>query len=73
MSNNPREELINKLKPLVNNKDQWDNFSNYLTYLIAQNHAVMEQTSDLIMLHRAQGAITILKQLRKLRDNINSL
>ena len=73
MNNSPREELINKLKPLVNNKDQWDNFSNYLTYVIAQNHAIMEQTSDLIMLHRAQGAIATLKQLRKLRDNMNSL
>ena len=32
----------------------------------------MEQTSDLVMLHRSQGAIMMLKRLRILRDTINN-
>jgi hypothetical protein len=40
--------------------------------MIAQNHAIMEQTNDLVMLHRSQGAITMLRRLRQLRDNVNA-
>jgi hypothetical protein len=71
-NHNLQDKLLNKLKPLVNNKDQWDSFSDYINYLIAQNHVVMEQTSDLVILHRSQGAITMLKRLRQLRDAVNA-
>ena len=57
---------------MVNNKDQWDSFNNYINFLIAQNHAVMEQTDNLVMLHRSQGAITILRRIRQLRDAVNN-
>jgi hypothetical protein len=71
-AHNLQDKLLSKLKPLVNNKDQWDSFSDYINYLIAQNHAVMEQTSDLVMLHRSQGAIMMLRRLRQLRDAVNN-
>jgi hypothetical protein len=71
-ANSLQDKLLSKLKPLVNNKDQWDSFSDYVNYLIAQNHAIMEQTSDLVMLHRSQGAIMMLKRLRQLRDSVNN-
>ena len=71
-AHNLQDKLLSKLKPLVNNKDQWDSFSDYINYLIAQNHAVMEQTNDLVMLHRSQGAIMMLKRLRQLRDAVNN-
>jgi hypothetical protein len=57
---------------MVNNKDQWDSFSDYINFMIAQNHAIMEQTNDLVMLHRSQGAITMLRRMRQLRDIVNS-
>jgi hypothetical protein len=72
MNNNLQDKLLSKLKPLVNNKDQWDSFSDYINYLIAQNHVVMEQTNDLVILHRSQGAIMMLKRLRQLRDSVNN-
>ena len=72
MQNNLQDKLLSKLKPLVNNKDQWDSFSDYINYLIAQNHAVMEQTNDLVILHRSQGAILMLRRLRQLRDSVNN-
>ena len=71
-TNNLQDKLLSKLKPLVNNKDQWDGFSDYINYLIAQNHAVMEQTNDLVILHRSQGAILMLRRLRQLRDAVNA-
>jgi len=70
--NNLQDKLLSKLKPLVNNKDQWDSFSDYINFLIAQNHAVMEQTNDLVILHRSQGAIMMLRRLRQLRDAVNA-
>ena len=32
----------------------------------------MEQTNDLVILHRSQGAILMLRRLRQLRDNVNA-
>ncbi len=32
----------------------------------------MEQTDNLVMLHRSQGAITILRRLRQLKDVVNN-
>ncbi|ASF00114.1 hypothetical protein [uncultured virus] len=72
MQNNLQDKLLSKLKPLVNNKDQWDSFSDYINFLIAQNHAVMEQTNELVILHRSQGAIMMLRRLRQLRDSVNA-
>jgi hypothetical protein len=72
MQNNLQDKLLSKLKPLVNNKDQWDSFNDYINFLIAQNHAVMEQTNELVILHRSQGAIMILRRLRQLRDSVNA-
>ena len=40
--------------------------------MVAQNYAVMEQTSDLVILHRSQGAIAVLKRLKQLRDAVNA-
>ena len=71
-ANSLQDKLLSKLKPLVNNKDQWDSFNDYLNFLIAQNHAVMEQTNELVILHRSQGAIMMLRRLRQLRDSVNA-
>jgi hypothetical protein len=56
----------------VNNKDQWEQFSNYLGYLITEQHRIMEQTDSVTILNRAQGSIMTLRRLTKLRDEVNS-
>jgi len=56
---------------MVNNKDQWEAFNNYLDNAIEQHHKVMEQSTDTIALHRQQGAIAVLRRLKQLRDEIN--
>ena len=55
---------------MVNNQAQWDKFSNYLDYVIAQQHRSMEQSDNPIAMHRAQGAIYQLRRLKMLRDEV---
>jgi hypothetical protein len=38
---------------------------------IEQHQKVLEQSDDTIMMHRQQGAITALRKLKYLRDEIN--
>jgi hypothetical protein len=65
------KELLNKLKPLVSNNRQWDNFNKYLDALIEQNQRGLEQSDNTILMHRAQGAIAILRSMKNLRDAVN--
>jgi len=63
MSNH--KELLSKLKPLVNSKNQWVDFSNYIDYVIEQQHKILEQSSDSIIIYQAQGAISTLRRINK--------
>jgi len=63
-------EHLNKLKGLVSNHAQWDNFEAYLDTIIDQQHRVMEQSDSAQILHRAQGAIYQLRRLKLLRDEV---
>ena len=69
MSNH--RELLSKLKPLVNSKNQWVDFSNYIDYVIQQQHKILEQSSDSVIIYQAQGAISTLRRLKLLRDEVN--
>jgi len=68
---NNHKELLSKLKPLVNNKNQWVDFTDYIDFIIGQQHKVLEQSSDIIIIHQAQGAISTLRRLKLLRDEVN--
>ena len=59
------------LKKLVNDKNLWDNFLEYIDYTIDQQHKAMEQAEDNIMLYRSQGAIAALRRLKYLREEMN--
>ena len=48
-----------------------DHFNNYIDAVIQQQHRVMEQTDNTVVLHRAQGAIHSLRKLKQLRDEVN--
>tara|TARA_R100001443_G_scaffold68914_1_gene77561 strand:+ start:200 stop:373 length:174 start_codon:yes stop_codon:yes gene_type:complete len=56
---------------LVNNKNQWVDFTDYIDFIIGQQHKVLEQSSDIIIIHQAQGAISTLRRLKLLRDEVN--
>ncbi len=68
---NNHKELLSKLKPLVNSKNQWVDFTDYIDCIISQHHKVLEQSSDIVIIHQAQGAISTLRRLKLLRDEVN--
>ena len=55
---------------MVSNQAQWSKFEDYLDFIIAQQHRVMEQTNEVVAMHRAQGAIYQLRRLKLLRDEV---
>jgi len=65
-----KQQILSKLKPMVNNNRQWEAFSSYLDETIKQYHTVIEQSDDVITLHRAQGSIAALRKLKYLRDEV---
>ena len=59
------------LKKLVNDKPLWDSFLEYIDKSITEQHRVMEQASDIQVVFKTQGAITALRRLKYLRDEMN--
>ena len=65
-----KEQHLQNLKGLVNNREQWEQFNNYLDYLINNQHKNLEQADTDIIVYRTQGAISILKRLKQLREEV---
>lgn len=64
------KEQLGNLKGLVSNSQQWNNFSDYIESLVEDQRRTMEQTDELKIMYRAQGAIYQLRRLQKLRDEV---
>lgn len=65
--------MYSKLKPLVANNRQWGHFSNYLDALIETHQKTLEQTKDNVEILRAQGSISALRKIKRLRDEVSEL
>ena len=63
--------MLQQIKPLVNNQQLLTHFNDYLDSLIANQHKILEQTDDIVLVHRSQGAVAILKRLKLLREEVN--
>lgn len=75
MSNNhnlSNKQYLPKLKGFVNTKTQWEAFSDALDYYIELHQKKLEQSVEPVNLYQAQGAITALRQLKHLRDEVNA-
>lgn len=59
------------LKQLVNNSEIYTAFQAHLDELIKSNTNTLINATDLVMVHRSQGAIQILNKLKKLRESVN--
>ena len=59
------------LKKLVNDKTLWDNFIAYLDDSINKNHMALEQADNTVIIHRLQGAISALRRLKYLIEEMN--
>ena len=57
----------------MNNKNEWDAFLEELEVRISSAHRNLEQASTSIEIHRAQGTVLALRQLKYLRDKINGI
>jgi len=62
------KQILGNLKPLVNHQLQ---LNKYIDALIEQHHKAIEQTEDMIVVYRTQGAIAALRRLKYLRDEVN--
>ena len=62
--------MLSALKKLVDNKRLLDSFNNYVDYLIANQHKAMEQADTNVLLYRTQGAISVLRKLKYLREEV---
>ncbi len=62
---------MNPLKPLVNNHQLWQDFNKYIEFLINEQHRVIEQASDDRVMWKTQGAITALRRLKKLKEEVD--
>jgi hypothetical protein len=62
------KQILSNLKPLVNHQHH---FNNYLDALIEQHHKAIEQVDDSTTMYRTQGAISALRRLKFLRDEVN--
>jgi len=60
------------LKHLCNDKPTWETFTEYMDYLIEQQHRKMEQTTDTKEMFQSQGAIQSLRSLKYLRERVNN-
>ena len=59
------------LKSFVNNKPEWDAFVKEIAARIDLVHRNLDQADTLVDIHRAQGSIITLRQLKFLRDKAN--
>jgi hypothetical protein len=64
--------FLSPLKPLVNNTNQWKAFCDMIDYHINLEQRKLEQSSDMKDIFQAQGAVTKLRQFKKLKDEINA-
>ena len=60
-----------KLKGMLTAPHQWDAFVEMLDYQVEQQRRVMEQSTDMSDVFKAQGAIAALRHLKYLKDEIN--
>jgi len=59
------------LKQLVNDKECYEQFQQYIDDLIYVRQRTMETSNDSIVLYRQQGAIDVLRKLKLLRETVN--
>jgi len=56
---------------LVNDKECYEQFQEYIDDLIYMRQRTMETSNDSIVLYRQQGAIDVLRKLKLLRETVN--
>jgi hypothetical protein len=66
------KQYLPKLKSFVSNTAQWSAFEEALDFAVEMQVKKLEQSTDPIHIYHAQGAITALRQLKHLKDEVNA-
>lgn len=61
------------LNDLVNRKQKWDAFNYVLDNYISFHQKTLEQSADEKELYKAQGAISALRKLKYLKEEVNGI
>jgi hypothetical protein len=67
------KQYLPKLKSFVSNTTQWSAFEEALDFAVEMQVKKLEQSTDPIHIYHAQGAITALRQLKHLKDEVNNV
>ena len=59
------------LKPLVNNRDLYEDFKEYIENKIQITQRSLEQAHTLVDVHRLQGSIHAYRRLLKMKEDVN--
>ena len=59
------------LKAMINNKESWDQFCDYLDQEIAKYNRSLETLTDTVEIYRARGSVNALRKLKYMRDILN--
>ncbi len=62
--------MMDQLKPLVNGPE-WPFLKAYLEDLLDKSNRTIASQADLLLIGREQGKIEILRNLLRLRENVN--
>jgi len=64
-------QVMPNLKPLVNNRDLYEDFKEYIESKIQITQRSLEQAHTLVDIHRLQGSIHAYRRLLKMREDVN--
>ena len=59
------------LKAFTNHPHQWDAFVEFVNDEIANQNRKLQQSDNIVDVHRAQGAVHILQRISKLKEMVN--
>jgi len=62
--------VLLRLKGLVQDKQLLDSLNEYIDILIEQQHKAMEHSDNNILMYRSQGAVSTLRRLKLLREEV---
>ncbi len=62
--------VAKKLLPLVNTPHFKETLQIYVNEKIQEHYRVLEQSDDFATIHRAQGAITALKKVGQMKEDV---
>lgn len=66
------KQYLPKLKTFVNNQTQWEAFEAAVDHAVSTHQRKLEQSTELLDLYHAQGAINALRQLKHLKGEVNA-